>query len=74
MNVIAATGDFNGLAVAIFAVVLAVTLLITRWAARRTHSTSEFYAAGRGITGRARTGWRSPATTCRPRRSWATPA
>jgi len=52
MNLIAATGDFNGLAVAIFAIVLAITLLITRWAARRTHSTSEFYAAGRGITAR----------------------
>jgi cation/acetate symporter len=52
MTLFGATGDFNGLAVGIFAVVLAVTLLITRWAARRTHSTSEFYAAGRGITGR----------------------
>jgi cation/acetate symporter len=44
---------FNGLAVAIFAAVLAVTLLITRWAAKRTHSTTEFYAAGRGIAGAA---------------------
>jgi cation/acetate symporter len=48
---IAAVGDFNGLAVAVFGVVLAVTLLITRWAARRTKSTSEFWAAGRGIDG-----------------------
>jgi cation/acetate symporter len=46
-------GGFNGLAVAIFAAVLAVTLLITRWAAKRTHSTTEFYAAGRGIAGAA---------------------
>jgi cation/acetate symporter len=46
-------GGFNGLAVAIFAAVLAVTLLITRWAAKRTHSTTEFYAAGRGISGAA---------------------
>ena len=46
-------GDFNGLAVAIFAVVLAITLLITRWAAKRTHSATEFYAAGRGIAGAA---------------------
>ena len=46
-------GGFNGLAVAIFAAVLAVTLLITRWAAKRTHSTSEFYTAGRGIAGAA---------------------
>jgi cation/acetate symporter len=48
---IAQTGDFNGLAVAIFGVVLAITLLITRWAARRTKSTTEFWAAGRGIAG-----------------------
>src|SRR5918912_4110625 len=51
MSPLAATGDFNGLAVAIFAVVLATTLVITRWAARRTHTTTEFYTAGRGISG-----------------------
>ena len=51
MITLAQAGDFNGLAVAIFGVVLAVTLLITRWAARRTKSTSEFWAAGRGIAG-----------------------
>jgi len=51
MITVAQAGDFNGLAVAIFGVVLAVTLLITRWAARRTKSTSEFWAAGRGIAG-----------------------
>jgi cation/acetate symporter len=51
MRTFAATGDFNTLAVVIFCGVLAVTLLITRWAARRTHSTTEFYAAGRGIAG-----------------------
>ena len=42
---------FNGLAVAIFAGVLAVTLLITRWAAKRTTSTNHFWAAGRSIAG-----------------------
>jgi cation/acetate symporter len=47
------TGDFNTLAVCIFAVVLAITLVITRWAAKRTHSATEFYAAGRGIAGPA---------------------
>ena len=52
MSVFAVTGEFNGLAVAIFAVVLAVTLLITRWAATRTTTTTEFYTAGRGISGR----------------------
>ena len=52
MSVFAVTGEFNGLAVAIFAVVLAITLLITRWAASRTKTTTEFYTAGRGISGR----------------------
>src|SRR3954469_8418175 len=51
MTTFAAAGDFNGLAVAIFGVVLAITLLITRWAAKRTKSTNEFWAAGRGIAG-----------------------
>jgi cation/acetate symporter len=51
MTVLAAAGDFNGLAVAIFGVVLAITLGITWWAARRTKSTNEFWAAGRGIAG-----------------------
>jgi len=69
--VYAVTGDFNGLAVAIFAVVLAITLLITRWAAKQTRSAEEFYAAGRGITG-TRTGSPSRATISRRRRSWAT--
>ena len=27
--------------------------MITRWAAKRTHSATEFYAAGRGVSGRA---------------------
>ena len=53
MRTLAAAGDFNTLAVVIFCGVLAVTLLITRWAAKRTHSTTEFYAAGRGIAGAA---------------------
>src|SRR3954452_23227231 len=53
MRLLGAAGDFKELAVAIFAVVLAITLLITRWAAKRTHSATEFYAAGRGIAGTA---------------------
>src|SRR3954451_6017527 len=48
---LAAIGDFNGLAVAIFAVVLAITLAITWWAARRTRNATEFYTAGRGVAG-----------------------
>ena len=53
MRLLAATGDFNALAVGVFACVLALTLVITRWAAKRTHSATEFYAAGRGVSGRA---------------------
>ena len=39
------------IAIALFIIVIVSTLLITRWAARRTHSRSEFYAAGSSITG-----------------------
>ena len=38
-------------AIACFCVIVASTLAITWWAARRTHSTSDFYAAGARITG-----------------------
>lgn len=38
-------------ATAIFAVVVAITLLITYWASKRTHTRTQFWAAGRGITG-----------------------
>ena len=41
----------NTLALAIFAVVLAVTLGITYWASKRTSTATEFWAAGRGISG-----------------------
>src|SRR6478736_563827 len=48
---LAAIGDFNGLAVAVFAVVLATTLAITWWAAKRNRSATDFYTAGRGVAG-----------------------
>src|ERR687894_1210460 len=38
-------------AVAIFAVVVAITLAITYWASKRTKDATTFWAAGRGITG-----------------------
>ncbi len=41
----------NWPAIAMFGAFVAVTLGITRWAARRTKTTSDFYAAGGGITG-----------------------
>lgn len=34
-----------------FSVIVLVTLLITYWASRRTNTTSDFYAAGRSISG-----------------------
>ena len=49
MIVFAAT--INTTAVVVFAVILAITLGITYWASKRASSTTEFYAAGRGITG-----------------------
>ncbi|MBA3834419.1 MAG: cation acetate symporter [Pseudomonadota bacterium] len=44
-------GGTNWPAVLVFAAFVVVTLGITRWAARRTRTTSDFYAAGGGITG-----------------------
>ena len=46
-----------------FAIFIVLSLVITWFAARRTRSTQDFYAAGRSITGARRTAWRSPATT-----------
>src|SRR5215218_3233109 len=48
--------DLRALPLSIFAVVLAVTLGITYWAAKRTSTATEFWAAGRGITG-FQNGW-----------------
>ncbi len=44
-------GETNYLAIAIFFVFVGITLYITYWAARKTKTTSEFYAAGRSVTG-----------------------
>ena len=41
----------NVLAIGMFALFVALTLGITKWAASRTRSTAQFYAAGGGITG-----------------------
>jgi cation/acetate symporter len=43
-------GSPTASAVAFFLVIVALTLAITWWAARRTRSTSEFYAAGRSVS------------------------
>jgi cation/acetate symporter len=44
-------GQFNPLAIAFFFLFVAISLGITFWAAKRTTSTSHFYAAGGNITG-----------------------
>jgi cation/acetate symporter len=41
----------NWAAIMVFGAFVVLTLGITRWAARRTRTTSDFYAAGGGITG-----------------------
>jgi Na+(H+)/acetate symporter ActP len=40
----------NLITIAMFAIVLLVSLGITAWAARRTRTTVDFYAAGKGLT------------------------
>ncbi len=44
-------GTANPVSIAIFFVFVAVTLYITYWAAKKTKTGSEFYAAGRNISG-----------------------
>jgi cation/acetate symporter len=45
-----AIGQPNAVAMVLFVVFIAITLGITWWAARRTRSTEQFYAAGRSIS------------------------
>jgi len=45
-------GSPNGMAIGFFLAFVLLTLAITWWAARRTSTTEEFFAAGRSITGR----------------------
>ncbi len=44
------TGDLNLEALLIFGGVVAITLVITFWASRRTKTATDFWAAGRGIS------------------------
>ncbi len=46
-----ASPPINWEAIIMFVIFVAITLGITYWAAKRTKSASDFYAAGRGITG-----------------------
>src|SRR5918995_1166905 len=43
-------GNPTASAIGFFLVIVALTLAITYWAARRTRSTADFYAAGRSIS------------------------
>jgi cation/acetate symporter len=45
-------GSPNVMAIGFFLAFVLLTLAITWWAARRTSTTEEFFAAGRSITGR----------------------
>jgi cation/acetate symporter len=47
-----ALGEPNAVAIAFFFLFIAATLAITGWAARRTRTTEDFFAAGRAIGGR----------------------
>jgi cation/acetate symporter len=44
-------GQTNPIAIAFFVLFVLITLGITYWAAKRTRTTKDFYAAGRSITG-----------------------
>jgi cation/acetate symporter len=44
-------GQVNSISISFFFVFVAATLFITYWASKKSHSTSEFYAAGHGISG-----------------------
>lgn len=44
-------GQFNPVAVMFFVLFVISTLVITYWAAKRTRTTKDFYAAGRSVTG-----------------------
>ena len=52
----AVADEFKWMTFAVFGAIIALTMYITYWAARQTHSTSEFYAAGRSVTG-VQNGW-----------------
>jgi len=52
----AVADEFKWMTFAVFGAIIAVTMAITYWAARTTHTTSEFYAAGRSVSG-IQNGW-----------------
>ena len=52
----AVADEFKWMTFAVFGVIIAITMGITVWASKTTHSTSEFYAAGRSVSG-IQNGW-----------------
>lgn len=50
-DIINSVGEPNAISIIIFFVFVGITLYITYWAAKKTKTTSEFYAAGRSVTG-----------------------
>ncbi len=48
--------EHRALTLLVFGAIIAITLYITYWAAQHTHSTAEFYAAGRSVSG-MQNGW-----------------
>ncbi len=46
-----AVGETNATSIIFFLIFITFTLLITYWAAKRTKTTKEYYAAGRSVTG-----------------------
>src|SRR5512137_750415 len=52
----AVADEYKWMTFAVFGAIIAITMAITYWAARTTHTTSEFYAAGRSVSG-IQNGW-----------------
>ena len=55
----------NGITISIFAAILSLTLTITAWAARRTRTATDFYAAGKGLTAAQNVHERAPVMAAR---------
>jgi cation/acetate symporter len=55
-DVSAVADQYKWMTFAVFGAIIAVTMAITYWAARSTHSASEYYAAGRSVSG-VQNGW-----------------
>ncbi len=52
----AVADEYKWMTFTVFGAIIAITMAITYWAARTTHTTSEFYAAGRSVSG-IQNGW-----------------